>query len=233
MRGLRLSLGSKPAPRRSAAQYVFIVTYARSGSTLLQKILAGIAGCHITGENGDALGGLFASWRAACEAKRQAHEGARAKSGDPWRGAHRIDPDRYNQRLAEVFLEEIVRAPSTAQLIGFKEVRYFNYGDKLPDYLDYIRMTFRPALLIFNRRNPADVANSAWWKNHFSDIAEHVRQFDAITDNYSRRHPQDTIILDYDRWSRDPEHLRPLFDRLRQPFDRGALMRTLAVRLDH
>jgi hypothetical protein len=233
MRSLRLLLRPKAVPRRSAARYVFIITYARSGSTLLQKILTGIAECHFTGENADALGGLFASWRAASEAKEQAREGARAKLGDPWRGAHLIDPDRYNQRLAEVFLDEIVGAASTATLIGFKEVRYFNYGEELPFYLDYMRRTFRPALLVFNRRNPADVAKSGWWKDHPSDIAEHVLKFDAITDSYSRRHPEDTIILDYDRWSRDPEHLRPLFDRLGQPFNRSALLRTLAERLDH
>lgn len=214
-------------------RYAFIVTYGRSGSTVLQKIIASISGCHFNGENSDALAGLWASYRSACATRSEQGDVPRTRSGDPWRGAHLIDPQSYNRKLASLFVDEILRPPPDAALIGFKEVRYFDHGEALPDYLDYIRTTFAPALLIFNRRDPVAVANSAWWKNHPADIAAEVRRFDAQTDLYARLYPAETIIVDYDAFCRDPDHLRPLFERLGADFDRGRLAGLMAERLNH
>ena len=104
-------------------RFIFIITYARSGSTLLQKIIASIPGCHFNGENCDALGGLYASFRSASFAKDDQGKEPRTSGGDPWRGAHLINPQRYNRRLASVFVDEILQPSASAWLIGFKEVR--------------------------------------------------------------------------------------------------------------
>jgi hypothetical protein len=228
-----LSGRSRDAAGRAPSLHVFIVTYARSGSTLLQKVIAGIPHCHFTGENADALGGLFASWKAAVAARAEAGGEARAGPGDPWRGAHRIDPERYNRRLAQVFVEEVLQPPRDTRILGFKEVRYFDYDNRLAEYLDYIRATFDPVLLVFNRRDPEAVARSAWWKDHPDDIAAAVRAFDAATGAYAAAHPQETLVLAYDIWSRDPEALRGLFGRLGASFDPAAVSRLLSERLDH
>lgn len=214
-------------------RFAFIVTYARSGSTLLQKIIASIPGSHFNGENHDTLAGLYASYRSACMTRHDQGEEPRKHAGDPWRGAHRIDPLRYNRRLAEVFIDEILQPPRDASLIGFKEVRYFDHDDDLLDYLDYIRMTFEPAMLIFNRRNAADVSKSAWWKDHPDDIEAAVRRFDQLTDRYSAQHPDHTIIVDYDIYCQDTNHLRPLFERLGAKFDHRAVRTIMSERLAH
>lgn len=225
---------SRGVGKQKPVRYIFIVTYGRSGSTLLQKVLARIPGCHMTGENDDALGGLFKSWRSAVVARTVHGTKSRTGAGEPWRGAHRIDPERYNRRLARIFLREIVRPPLGAKWIGFKEVRYFTrYDEDLLDYLDYIRMTFSPALLVFNRRRAADVAQSAWWKTHPTDVASKVESMDAAMEAYARQHPDETIILDYDAWSADPELLRPLHDRLGTPFNLARIRKVLAERLTH
>jgi hypothetical protein len=185
------------------------------------------------GENGDALGGLFASWRSTVYAKQDQGGTTRTAPGDPWRGAHRINPQRYNQRLSTVFIEEIVQPPPDVTLVGFKEVRYFDYGPDLPAYLDYIRATFTPALLVFNRRKGEEVAGSAWWKDHPGDIAAEVAVFDATTTAYALAHPDQSIVVNYREWSRDPEYLRPLFDRLGVPLDVASLRRILSEPLNH
>ena len=112
-------------------------------------------------------------------------------------------------------------------------MRYFDYGAELPAYLDYQRMSFDPALLVFNRRRGADVANSAWWRDHPADIAAEVAAFDAMTDAYAAAHPGETITLDYDVWRRDPEALRRLFERLDANFDAAAVQRVLDIKLEH
>jgi hypothetical protein len=220
------------AERRPFRRFVFIVTYARSGSTVLQSILASIPGSHIAGENLDALAGLFQSFRSAVQAKREQGSVPRLARGDPWRGAHRIDPDAYNRKLAQAFLEEVLKVPRSTTLVGFKEVRYFDHED-LEEYLDYIRFTFEPALLIFNRRNAEDVARSGWWRNHPSDIAQEVRRFDQRTESYAALHPDCCLAVDFDEYVRDPHVLEPLFARLGAVFDLPTLRDVLSVRLKH
>lgn len=221
--------------RQKPVRYIFIVTYGRSGSTLLQKVIAQIPGCHMTGENEDALGGLFKSWRSAVVARTVHGTRTRSDPGEPWRGAHRIDPERYNRRLARIFLKEIVRPPLGAKWIGFKEIRYFiRHDEDLIPYLDYIRMTFSPALLVFNRRRADNVAQSAWWKTHPTEtIVSGVNRMDAAMEDYARRHPDETIVLDYDAWSVEPELLKPLHDRLGTPFNLERIKKVLAQRLTH
>lgn len=230
---LRRLAGFWRRPGKAERRFVFIVTYGRSGSTVLQNILAGIPSSHMTGENLDVLGGMFRSWLSAEQAKREQGRSPRKAPGDPWRGVHLIDPQRFNRRQAEIFIDEILQPPPGARLIGFKEVRYFDYGEELPAYLDYIRMTFAPALLIFNRRRGADVAKSGWWREDPGDIAAGVAAFDAVTGAYAKAHPDETIILDYDIWKRDLEALRPLFERLGADFDAAAVQQILDVKLKH
>ena len=75
----------------SIRRFVFIVTYGRSGSTLLQKIIGSAPGFYIAGENKDALFGLYESCRSVAYARR--HFGSSlTTSGNPWFGAERLDP---------------------------------------------------------------------------------------------------------------------------------------------
>ena len=154
--------------------------------------------------------------------------------GDPWRGADRIDPERYAAELARVFVAEIVRPPASARIVGFKEVRYFDRMDDLPEYLAFMARVFAPALLVFNRRRAADVARSGWWKAYDgAALVAEIERFDALTAAYAAAHPAGTIVMDYDVYSRDVEALRPLVERLGRAFDGRALGRVLATRLSH
>ncbi len=92
-------------------RYVFIVTYGRSGSTLLQKIIGKAPGFCIAGENKDALFGLYDSCRSVAYAKR--HFGRPVTTSDnPWYGAERLDPVQYVGKLSELFVNEIIKPPA-------------------------------------------------------------------------------------------------------------------------
>jgi hypothetical protein len=195
-------------------------------------MLATVPGSHIMGENLDGLAGLFQSYRSAVRAKAEQGSTPRIAPGDPWRGAHEINPNEYNRKLAKAFLEEVLNVPEDATVAGFKEVRYFDHDD-LEDYLDYIRQTFVPGLLVFNRRNAEDVAKSGWWKIHPSDIADAVRRFDRRTETYAALHPSCCLTVSYDSYVRDPEVLQSLFDRLGASLDLAILNKVLSLRLNH
>jgi hypothetical protein len=220
---------SRPAHRR----YAFIITYGRSGSTLLQKIIASAPGTHFVGENNDALAGLFASYRAALEARSGEGAFRRGKTGDPWRGAHLIDPDEYNRALVDAFVKHIIRPPSSARLVGFKEIRYFDHKADLEAYLDYIRMSFSPCTLIFNKRRATDVARSGWWKDNATDVVSEVEHFDGRVAAYAAAHPGDCVSVDYDAYIRDPSALAPLFRRLGITLEDRTILDVLGEKLNH
>lgn len=134
--------------------------------------------------------------------------------------------------MIQLFIEEVLRPPANAWLIGFKEVRYFDHED-LEDYLDYIRTSFPSALFVFNRRNGPDVARSGWWKDHPADIADEVAKFDCRVDAYLAQHPESGLVVHYEDYCRDPEHLRPLFDRLGVRLDSIRLRSLMTERLAH
>jgi len=230
------ALASSLVHRRGAVtrprMFIFIVTYARSGSTLLQKIIADIPGSHIMGENGDVLAGLHAAYRSAALTREEQGRERRERSGDPWRGAHRIRPNRFNRRMIELFVDEVLLPPADAWLIGFKEVRYFDHDD-LVAYLDYIRASFPSCLLVFNRRDGAAVAHSGWWQDHPADIVAEVAKFDARVDGYLVQHPEAGLVVRYEDYCGDPAHLSPLFARLGVPLDVERLRSLMAERLTH
>lgn len=214
--------------------FVFIVTYGRSGSTLLQRMLSTIPKSYILGENVDALAGLFQSYRSAAIAKRKHGNRRRSSVADPWRGVHLINPERYNRKLAATFIEEILHPPPNATLVGFKEIRYLEHDD-LEEYLDYLRRTFRPCVLVFNRRNADAVAASARRKDHGypNDSAKAVCQFDQRVDAYVSLHRDDCEVVIYDDYIRNPQVLLPLFGRLGACIDEAKLRKVLLVDLKH
>lgn len=217
---------------QSIRKFVFIVSYGRSGSTVLQSMLATIPGSHIMGENLDALAGLFQSYRSAVQTRAEQGSSPRTAPGDPWRGAHNISPNKYNRKLARAFLEEVLNVPEDATVVGFKEIRYFDHDD-LEEYLDYIRLTFVPSTLVFNHRDPEDVAKSGWWRTHPAEIAEEVRRFDRRTEKYAELHPCCCLSVNYDQYASDPKVLQPLFERVGATFDLAILNNVLSIRLNH
>jgi hypothetical protein len=222
--------------RKSAGpyRYVFIVTYARSGSTVLQKILGSIDGFYVAGENGGSLFGLFQSYQAARAARVEQGNEPRRDLGDPWRGIDRIDPERYGRALADVFVNEIIQPPPNARVIGFKEVRYFDCLDVLDELLAFMQRAFAPSLIVFNKRNATAVAQSAWWRSFSTpELVTEIERFDRLMEAYVERHRADALIVDYDEYCRDVQALGPLFERLGEPFNPTAVRAVFDVRLRH
>lgn len=211
--------------------FVFVVTYGRTGSTLLQKLLNSADGVYVSGENHDVLRGLF----EACRNARIALGGfgQHCKSiDDPWHGAFMVDPDTLERRLADAFLAAVLRPPRGHDVVGFKEIRYL--VPDLAEQLEFMARVFVPAVFVFNRRDVGAVSRSAWWRNEDPEVlARKIEAFDAATDAFARAHPNCCVKLDYDEWTRDPLRLRPMFDLIDRRFDARKVENVLSVRLDH
>lgn len=218
-------------PQGRPERFVFIVTYGRTGSTVLQKLLNTMPGVYVAGENHGMMRGMFDAWRNAVVLHDRYGHGHQAVD-DPWYGALAADPDAFAAGLREVFLATILKPPRGSRIIGFKEIRYL--APDLGEQLEFMAQHFAPAAFVFNRRAVADVSKSGWWKDADHDkLTAEVARFDAITAAFAAAHPDVCVQLDYDKWRSDPEALRPVHDLLGAPFDAGAVADVLKVRLLH
>jgi hypothetical protein len=212
---------------------IFIVTYGRTGSTLLQRLLMTIPDCTIRGENHNLLEHL---WKAVGRADMARSEWGWANQAQdhPWFGADKIAPPAFAEAVVDAFVQHVLAPPKASRWFGFKEIRYNASGDKLPEMLDFIRANFKNATFVFNSRNAADVAASAWWKKwRPENVAALVALMDTRFADYAAAYPDCCFHTRYEDFTADPQALRPLFDRLGEPFDADALGAILKHRLPH
>jgi hypothetical protein len=217
--------------------YVFIVTYGRSGSTLLQLVLNSIPGYCIRGENANALFRLAQAWAAieTAEPMRGARIAGEATGPDhPWFGAERADPDRLGRGLAEVFVRETLSLPGGTRVGGFKEIRFHLAGGEVESYLDFITRFFPNPRFVFNTRSHQATARSGWWaRMDPAAVKAELTSAERVFARMQKRLGNRAIALHYDDYAQDPEALRPLFDFLGEPFDAAQVAALTARRLSH
>lgn len=220
--------------KRQYEGYVFVVTYGRSGSTLVQTLLQSINGYFIRGENANSLLPLFRS--ASRIATARAKHGCREiEQKGPWYGINRVDPDRYAKKLIDVFVDEILQPPEDARVIGFKEIRVHEAnGSEFERYLDFIATHLAPAKFIFNKRNWEDVAKSGWWKNCDADmVKEIVEEADDLYAQYVEKHPEHCFVAQYEDYVGKPDYWRAMFEFLGEAYDPVTVQKLCDRQLKH
>ena len=221
------------------ARHVFIVTYGRSGSTLLQNLLNRFDGTCIRGENNATLSHLVRAWDAveAAESMRGARwRGVVMEPGQPWYGAEQVDPDSYGRALAASFTREVLRPPAGTRIAGFKEIRHVSREqiDLFPRQMEFMRRFFPDARFVFNTRSHDAVLRSGWWAKMDPDaVRAQLTRAEACFAEAAAAHPDCSLQLRYEDYDANPDGLRPLFEFLGEPFDREMAARVLARRLDH
>jgi len=217
--------------------YVFIVTYGRSGSTLLQNVLNHIDGYCIRGENSNTLASLARAWNAVDQDRvmqRLRRQKTATAPSDPWYGAENVDPAQYGRMLADTFVRAILQPGPDTRVAGFKEIRFHHNPEFFNRYMTFMRRFFPKARFVFNTRDHAAVARSGWWAQQ--DAATVIAKLERAEQLYAaaaERFPRRSLRLCYDDYNGNPEALRPLFDFLGEPFDGDMVARVLARRLDH
>jgi hypothetical protein len=212
---------------------ILIVTYGRSGSTLLQTLLQTIPGAHIAGENFNILEALY---RASKRAQMSLDNWGQTEQPPehPWFNADRIRPQRFEKALARAFINDVLAPPKDARWIGFKEIRTGSVGDEFNAFLNFHRRIFPKPFFVFNSRRAEDVAQSAWWKEKPRDeILNMVNSMDERFAAYAAKHPKTCHHVFYEDTVADPASLRSLFNKLEEPMDMAALRRALERRLTH
>jgi hypothetical protein len=176
---------------------VLIVTYGRSGSTLLQALLNSIDGCVVRGENYNLCYGLYLAHESLMQSKAEFGGKESRDVSWPWFGAEAFDSDRFILDARQLIRHQLIAETeeAKAQCLGFKEIRYLADNlysepgkpvDHFPGYLDFLSKVFPDPAFIFLTRDHEQVIKSAWWKSSNAEQARSILQgFEAKTRAYS------------------------------------------------
>lgn len=197
---------------------ILIVTYGRSGSTLLQGLLNSNPNCVIRGENYNFCYHLFNAYRSLCRAKD--FDGELPSS--PWFGNALLNERLFlaqAKNLVYKFLndDKIISENREMFCYGFKEIRYTkeSIGNDLEEYLDFLSLIFPDVAFIFNTREHQEVVQSGWWamrkqEDVFSELKETERNFE----NYINKNPNNTFHICYEDIIKKTYRLKKMYNFL-------------------
>lgn len=206
---------------------VLIVTYGRSGSTLLQGLLNSIDGVLVRGENYNLCYGLFQAYQSLRQAKAEFGQGEKSlHRTSPWYGAALLDEQRFLRDARALVRHQLNPSDDDGvRCLGFKEIRYVPRSDDLRKndltaYLDFLAVLFPNPAFIFLTREHGEVLNSAWWKtsNH-QKAKRRIQAFEDAAQAYAANKNWVFSITYRDLVDRT-ETIPELFRFLGAPYDR-------------
>lgn len=217
----------RPEPTgRPRREYLFVVAYARSGSTLLQGVLNSIPGYLIRGENDQALHRLFVMHRALARAKRRnLRRGRQTESG--WYGITGYPTKRAPHEIRRLVMRTLIRPKPQHRVVGFKEIRWGQ--PDIDDYVRFVCQVFPGARFVFNVRDHAAASRSKIWADK-PDAVQRMQEIEAAWEPVRKRLGKKAFLVCYDDYAHDVDGLRPLFDWLGEPFDAERLRKVLGRR---
>lgn len=212
---------------RADLSYLFVVTYGRSGSTLLQGILSATPGVMIRGENGGVLQQLFHFHDTVRHHRERLARTDPLPPSHPWWGIDGYPDATALRDMRILMLDTVLRPAPDTRVVGFKEITWL--PERLPEFLEFVAAVFPGARFVLNTRDHASVAESKWWARHPDALTEiqamekqYVAALDALGDRAYRVH--------YDDYVADPAVLRGLFEWLGEDFDEGRVRAVMDVR---
>jgi hypothetical protein len=190
-------------------RHVLILTYGRSGSTLLQGLLNRSQTVHVAGENGDFVYHLFKAHQVIEATKTQVGRDPSRTPRHPFFGIDAIDQERLRIDLARAVERQIVAscpAGKRPHTVGYKEIRY-PYKEDLEEYLHFLDILLSDCAFLFLFRNLERVLQSGMFANLSEPQRDNLRgiflRFEDTATTFSIDHPRATV-LEYEDFTRNP-----------------------------
>lgn len=143
-----------------------VVTYGRSGSTLLQGLLNTLPGVVVRGENAFFVEPLYRSDQRLSEfAASYRSDAASRGPRSPGFGADEIDEDRYRLGLSRLIRSQLQGASRDRPcVLGFKEIRWADLdGHDWAPFTDWLETVMPNLGYIVHTRKRSDVRASGGW----------------------------------------------------------------------
>lgn len=218
----RATAGTAPAP----PGVVFVVTYGRSGSTLLTGILNSIPGYLIRGENRDAVHHLFQFHKTLSTEKARAPRRRLRQRTHPFFGIGDVPLDRSIRQCRQLVLSTVMRPRDDTRVTGFKEIRWAH--PDLEEYVAWLRELFPNAKFVVNTRSHEDVLKSEWWAD--GDNSQKLTTIENRLLALAEDLGDAAFHVHYDDYVADPAVLRGLFAWLGEEFVEMRVREVMEVR---
>jgi hypothetical protein len=212
---------------RDDLSYVFVMTYGRSGSTLLMGLLNTIPGYLVRGENDDAMHFLYDFHRTCVQRSTfWPIERMRTKS-NPFFGMGDFPAGSSIAGARRLALDTLLRPKPDTRVTGYKEIRWWRHED-LDAYVAWLREVFPGARFLVNTREHADVLRSKWWaKGDPETTAVHLADIERRMLETAGRLGEAAYHVHFDDYVRDPAVLAPMFAWLGEEYDEAAVRATM------
>lgn len=158
--------------RSRPMEYIFVVTYGRSGSTLVQGLLNTIPGVMVRGENGFYVLSLYRAMATATafRAKHARHQPRRVTSA--FYGVHEVNARRFVTTTRNLMTQTLLGGASrdTVDVLGFKEVLWHQVTpEETEGFFAFFDKVFPGARYVLNSRDHEDVLASGFWRRRDDD----------------------------------------------------------------
>ncbi len=224
-----------------ALSYIVILTYGRTGSTVLQGALNTVPGVSIRGENYGVVNHMAKLHAAAARTHGEQSGGVTTNTISPWYGAHLIDPDGLLGTLRDGIVNDVLQPPAGTTVTGFKEIRhttdYFSSFEELVEYAVFLDRLLPGVRFVVNTRSPEDTSKSGWWKDDPSAVEllnrtrDWMLRLPAAIEERLGAHRVVTMV--YETWNQNPQELARMLGELDLPADLELLTEVSGRRLDH
>ncbi|HET6877155.1 MAG TPA: sulfotransferase [Jatrophihabitans sp.] len=216
------------AGRETELNYLFIVTYGRSGSTLLQGLIGSIPGYLIRGENRAACYRLYQCHHQLVTAKTRFSKAEPLTSQSSWYGIDGYAEADALDRMRSLVLDTLLKPEPDTRTIGFKEIRWFQPDWK--QYLDFLRELFPGVRFVINTRDHASVVKSDWWSKDQEHSLKLLREYEQILQEAAAHLGNDAYRVHYDDYVADRNRLAGLFEWLGEEFDRARVDEVMSLK---
>lgn len=209
--------------------YVFIATYGRSGSTLLQGVLNSAPNVLVRGENAGAPVLLWRYHRRLMRHQKRVTRKRALTPRHPWFGVDGYPEELGIESIRRLVTDTLLRPDKDTRLVGYKDIAWPRSRRELVQYVQFLEQVFPGARIVVNTRDISATARSGWWAKNPAASAQIQQMHDALMFLLEEM-PESTYHVHYDDYVADPGRLAGLFEWLDLDFDRARVDAVMAVK---
>jgi hypothetical protein len=183
---LRDRLRKTPARQPEAdheLRFVFVVTYGRSGSTLLQGLLNDLPRTVVRGENGLWLLEMYRAYRLGTDFAKRHTKHASGKTSSAFYGLDHVKPRQFVRATRKLVVPQLLGDETAADVdvVGFKEVLWHRIlPEETEGFFAWFEEVFPGARYVLNTRDHERVARSGFWQRQQDEVADALARVEEI-----------------------------------------------------
>jgi hypothetical protein len=187
---------------------LYVVTYGRSGSTLVNGYLSHLPGVDLKGENYLFPLPLADAESRLSEALALGYTG-RELPASPWYGSHQFSTVQWRRDIRRALLNQLYPFSPIPKTVGFKEIRWW-YRLEAADFeqkLAWLISVRQPGAIVFLTRNLDKTMAGAWWAKQSDEERAKSRagleNFEVLALAYAAAHPDHSVHITYEDFCAD------------------------------